>query len=370
MSAITEGNIIHGVEVAGLESDYGWQLTSDRNECFRHHTLFPVEDFHRISYPRLRSELWRCLDTIKPDVIVLPGWTSPGLAGLAWALARGIPRVLMSDSQKIDRPQTVVGTQVKRLLVSRFQAAFTAGSPHVQWLEELGLPVAKCQTGCDVVDNSHFRPPVVRDEQVKLSQKPVLLSCLRLIPSKNVIGVLNCLASHSPRWYWRIAGDGTQRAEIERRVLELGLSNRVELVGRVEYPELPAFYQSGDVYIQASRTEPWGLAVNEAMASGLPVLVSTRCGCHPDLVREGINGFTFDPGDQDVMAAVLERMWEKRAMWRAMGMASQSIITEWDLTRFATSFWKACQFAAASGGKLRSNATDKLVRLCLSGVSG
>jgi 1,2-diacylglycerol 3-alpha-glucosyltransferase len=50
-------------------------------------------------------------------------------------------------------------------------------------------------------------------------------------------------------------------------------------------------------FIQASTTEQWGLVVNEAMASGLPVLVSERCGCAPDLVKNGVNGYTFDPYD-------------------------------------------------------------------------
>jgi glycosyltransferase involved in cell wall biosynthesis len=47
--------------------------------------------------------------------------------------------------------------------------------------------------------------------------------------------------------------------------------------------------------VHASTTEQWGLVVNEAMAAGLPVLVSDRCGCAPDLVEVGVNGFTFDP---------------------------------------------------------------------------
>jgi glycosyltransferase involved in cell wall biosynthesis len=361
------GNKLHGIEIAGFESDYGWQFNPPAGNRFVHHTLFPGEDFHRIPYRRLRSSLWQYLDRVSPDVIVLPGWTRPGLAGLAWAVKRGIPRVLMSDSQKTDRRQTFIRTRMKRLLVRRFQAAFAAGAPHVRWLEELGLPPGKCQTGCDVVDNGHFRAAAdFRRTVATMSyEAPVLLSCLRLIPRKNVTGILECLALRSPRWHWRIAGDGPQREEIEQRVHELGLTNRVELAGRVQYAELPAFYRSGDVYIQPSTTEQWGLAVNEAMASGLPVLVANRCGCHEDLVQEGINGFTFDPLDQAGIAAALERMWERHDMWSAMGVASQTIIAEWDLRRFASGFWKSCQLAVAAGEKFHGGIADRLVRICL-----
>ena len=234
--AIENGNTLHGIEIAGFESDYGWQFNLPVGKCFVHHTLFPEADFHKITYRELRSSLWQCLDRINPDVIVLPGWTSPGRAGLAWALARGIPRILMTDSQKKDKRQTVVRTLIKRILAHRFQAGFAAGAPHVRWLGELGLPLAKCRTGCDVVDNSYFRIAADRRRSTpaKANDAPVLLSCLRLVPRKNVIGILECLASPSVRWHWRIAGDGPERAAIQQRVDELGLTNRVELVGRVQ----------------------------------------------------------------------------------------------------------------------------------------
>jgi glycosyltransferase involved in cell wall biosynthesis len=364
---LESGNTLYGIEIAGFESDYNWQFNPPAGNRFVHHTLFPEEDFHQIGYRRLRSCLWQCLDRINPDVIVLPGWTSPGRAGLAWALARGVPRVLMSDSHKIGGRQPLIRTRIKRLLAQRFQSAFAAGAPQVRWLEELGVPFAKCVTGCDVVDNTFFH--TAADHGAICSPTgnaaPVLLSCLRLIPLKNAGRILECLASHSPQWHWRIAGDGPERAAIDQRIDELGLTNRIELVGRVQYGELPAFYQSGDVYIQPSTSETWGLAVNEAMASGLPVLVSDRCGCHEDLVRGGINGFIFDPLDQNSTAAALQQMWEKRAAWNTMGEASQAIIADWDLGRFASGFWKACEIAVGAGEELHSSVADRLVSACL-----
>ena len=73
----------------------------------------------------------------------------------------------------------------------------------------------------------------------------------------------------------------------ERERSALGLDNDVIFPGFIQYDELPAYYGLAKAFIHASTVEQWGLVVNEALAAGLPVLVSERCGCAPDLVREG-----------------------------------------------------------------------------------
>jgi 1,2-diacylglycerol 3-alpha-glucosyltransferase len=92
-----------------------------------------------------------------------------------------------------------------------------------------------------------------------------------------------------------VCGDGDLRPRLHALARELGLEQRVHWPGFVQYPDLPVYYALADAFILASTIEPWGLVVNEAMACGLPVLVSDRCGCAPDLVPEGQNGFTFKP---------------------------------------------------------------------------
>ena len=92
--------------------------------------------------------------------------------------------------------------------------------------------------------------------------------------------------------------------------------------------------------------EQWGLVVNEAMAAGLPALVSNRCGCAPDLVEEGRNGFTFDPYDAEELARLMLRVSSMSEDGRAaMGQASREIISRWTPETFATNLMKAVQIA-------------------------
>ncbi len=98
-------------------------------------------------------------------------------------------------------------------------------------------------------------------------------------------------------------------------------------------------------FVHASTTEQWGLVVNEAMAAGLPVLVSERCGCAPDLVRDGVNGFTFDPYDPGQLADLMLKVSSDQCDRLAMGRASQEIIKDWGPERFADGLMQAVAVA-------------------------
>ena len=80
----------------------------------------------------------------------------------------------------------------------------------------------------------------------------------------------------------------------------------MHLPGFKPYDELPVYYALANAFVHASTTEQWGLVVNEAIASGLPVIVSNRCGCAPELVNG--NGFTFDPTNEHELTARLLEM--------------------------------------------------------------
>ena len=105
-------------------------------------------------------------------------------------------------------------------------------------------------------------------------------------------------------------GDGPLRPALRSQLNALGLHACVHLRGFQHYEELPVFYGLADAFVHASTTEQWGLVVNEAMASGLPVMVSNRCGCVYDLVREGCNGFAFDPYDVEQLVRLMLRVGE------------------------------------------------------------
>ena len=101
-------------------------------------------------------------------------------------------------------------------------------------------------------------------------------------------------------WDLVLLGDGPLREALNSQLSTLNLNEQVHLPGFKPYDELPVYYALANAFVHASTTEQWGLVVNEAIASGLPVIVSNRCGCAPELVNG--NGFTFDPTNEDELA--------------------------------------------------------------------
>ncbi|MEJ2070311.1 MAG: glycosyltransferase family 4 protein [Syntrophobacterales bacterium] len=97
--------------------------------------------------------------------------------------------------------------------------------------------------------------------------------------------------------------------------------------------------------LPSSHLEQWGLVVNEAMASGLPVLVSSACGCVPELVQEGVNGFSFDPSDREGLARLMLKMSSQEAELKTMGEASRRLIADWSPEVFAQNLFQAVKVA-------------------------
>ena len=128
---------------------------------------------------------------------------------------------------------------------------------------------------------------------------------------------------------------------------------------------MPKYYALADAVILASQKDTWGLVINEAMASGLPVIVSKRCGCSLDLVREGENGFLVNPFDVDDMAVKMMRMTQLSGEQRQMmGARSYEIVQGWGPGRFANGL-KAAVEKALQVGPGQYSSIDRLLLLAV-----
>jgi glycosyltransferase involved in cell wall biosynthesis len=180
------------------------------------------------------------------------------------------------------------------------------------------------------------------------------ISVSRFIAKKNVPTLLegfarfrNAGGAAAREWHLLLLGDGPLRAQYLAQIADPRLDGAVHLPGFKQYDELPAYFGLAGTFVLASTEEQWGLVVNEAMAAGLPVLVSRRCGCAPELVREGENGFSFDPDDAGALAGLMERVAANAETRAVMGRASRRIVSDWGPERFGRNLWKAAEAAMA-----------------------
>jgi glycosyltransferase involved in cell wall biosynthesis len=328
---------------------------------YRHVNLFDRVPLSAIPTHVFVRRLWTALDAMQPDVVCVNGWSFGGChATLAWAAMRRRPAVMMSDSTFADAPRSRWKEAIKRRVVRLASAALVAGRPHADYIHALGLSRERIFTGYDVVDNEHFRagaaaardlPPGTAHRRLRLPER-YFIAVARFEYKKNlerlILGYARyCERTPEPRWSLVILGEGALRPALEKMRGMLDLDDRILLPGSVPYQLLPAYYGLAGAFVHASTTEQWGLVVNEAMAAGLPVVVSRRCGCAVDLVQPGYNGFLFDPFDVDELAQRLIEVAADPAWREAMGRESLKVIAEWSPERFADGLLQAARVALA-----------------------
>lgn len=359
------------------------------------------------------------LDQIDPAVVAVPGWATPLAYGaLRWCVDRGRPAVVMSESTAGDTPRRAIQESVKRQIVGLFSGGLVGGKPQADYLASLGMPRERIFDGYDVVDNDYFADAKRRviGVQASVIRKRVglpenyFLASARFIEKKNLFRLIQAYGGYVRRcerekgkaeaelriadgelrsaisevgraegelqngtepWHLVLLGDGELRSDLSCLIDELKLQEFVLMPGFKQYGELPNYYGLARCFIHASTSEQWGLVVNEAMASGLPVLVSNRCGCAPDLVVEGENGWSFDPYDVEQIAELMCRVTTMSDKQRVrMAQASSARIDDYSPDRFATGLADAVE-SARKVGPLRPTFLHKLLLniLCWRGAA-
>ena len=356
-------------------------------------SLFPEATDDHPKRSDLRRAFWSALARTNPDVVAVNGWNNFGsLVTADCCVRRGIPMIVMSESARHDEPRTWWKEMIKRRIVDLYSAALVGGHRHVEYLVELGMPRERIFTGYDVVDNNYFceRARQIRNPKSEIRNlyglpENYFLASARFIEKKNLPRLISAYAEYRRKssafasrlrggatsdrevsggkatWDLVLLGDGPLKTDLCRLISDLRLHEHVHLPGFKPYDELPVYYASANAFVHASAVEQWGLVVNEAIASGLPVIVSDRCGCAPELVNG--NGFTFDPTNENELAARLLEMTSLSDQERKhLGDNSYRIAANFAPERFGEGLERAASVAMGIPPK-RYGAIDRALLL-------
>ena len=151
--------------------------------------------------------------------------------------------------------------------------------------------------------------------------RPILVTVGRLKAPKDYLTLVRSLALLRPGSADAlIVGEGPDRSELEAEIRQLGIGERVHLLG--ERRDVPELLADADVFVLSSASEGMPVSVLEAMAAGLPV-VGSRVGGVPELVVDGETGLLVEPGDPDELAAAIGRLLADRELRRRLGDAGR-----------------------------------------------
>lgn len=255
----------------------------------------------------------------------------------------------MSETTAFDEPRKWYREAIKSRIVRLFSGALVGGQRHADYLISLGFPQSRVFVGYDAVDNDYFarKAKEIRSRSVQVRATHRLpenyfLASARFIEKKNLPTLLRAYATYRKAaaenaWNLVLLGDGPLKSDLYRLTSDLDVREGVVMPGFKQYEELPIYYALAGAFVHASTSEQWGLVVNEAMASGLPVIVSNRCGCTPELVLEGENGFTFDPKSSQALTELMLHFASSPPERRqSMGGLSERIVSDYGPQRFAS----------------------------------
>jgi glycosyltransferase involved in cell wall biosynthesis len=353
------GGRLVACETAAEEARYPWRVARAA-EPFDWITLLPGAPLEGLPGRRCADAMTAALDRERPDAVAVSGYVRPEcLAALAWAKRRGVPAVLMSESQSIDRPRVWWKEAIKARRVRRFDAALVGGPSHRDYLADLGLPADRVAMGYNAVDHDAFAAAADASRRDPaghpLGGRPYFLCVSRFVAEKNLPTLVAAFARYresapgEAAWDLVLAGGGPEADALARAIAASGHDGAIHRPGFLQSDALVPWYAHAGAFVLPSLSEPWGLVANEAAACAVPLLISDRCGCARTLVPEppGTAGWTSDPADPDALADRLAQVAALAPAARAeIGRRARQVAAAWGPHRFASGLLEAVGMAA------------------------
>jgi glycosyltransferase involved in cell wall biosynthesis len=250
----------------------------------------------------------------KPDLAILTGWQSKMLVQAWWACVRlGVPRIVRGESNALsNRPSWKRAAH--RAWLRGFDRFLAIGKANRDFYLQAGIPESRIHPCPYFVDNARFAAAAarLRDRRGELRSRwsiperaTCFIFCGKLIAKKRPLDLLSALQraiAAGASAHVLVVGDGELMSDA--RALAARERLPVSFAGFLNQTEIAGAYVASDCIVLPSDCgETWGLVVNEAMACGLPVIVSDRVGAGPDLIEEGKNGYVVRSGDAQALAA-------------------------------------------------------------------
>ena len=279
------------------------------------------------------------------DILHLAGWGHPLLfLSLIWGRLMRTSVCIESDTQlpyEIPAWKKIVKRFTYPWLFKLPNKFLPGGSIQKHFLQHYGVAESRIIKAQMTVDVTDIRQRVAvmqktRDEmraEMGYSEKGVIFIFVgRLEEFKGISFLLKAFMGLQQTCVSRpkllVVGDGSCKKAVEKAE---GESEHINYLGRLDYYGVIRSLAVADVAVIPSTFEPWGLVVNEAMAAGLPVIVSDRVGCVDDLVKDGLTGLVVPAKSVEALEKAMQFVLEDEDKRKEMGLNGRKLISRWTL---------------------------------------
>ena len=303
--------------------------------------------------------LWSALNKVNPAVIICGGYAyAASWQALLWARRHRVEFVLWSESNRQDtRGGRAAVEWLKAYFLRHCDRFVVPGKASFEYLRSLGSPAASIVTAPNAVDNQWFAAEAenVRSHAAEFREKLKLPSRFilfvgRLVPEKGVFDLLAAYAKLESGLRSEIglvfAGDGVSREELTQQAKRIS-PGAICFPGFAQREDLAGLYALAEALVLPTHSEVWGLVVNEAMACGLPVIVSSIAGCSADLVDDGWNGFVVPPRDAEKLSVAMDSVVRQPELKQQMSARSLERIRNYSPEACADGLAAAATFAGS-----------------------
>jgi len=274
----------------------------------------------------------------KPQIALITGWHFWGMVQMFIALKlSNIPIILRMDSNSL-RHRNLLLKYVYKIFFSWVDICLCVGKRNKDFCQEFGISSSRIIPSPHVVDNKYFcdTSRLLISDLVELRSMwniPQDSFCFlfagKLQQKKRPLDLLRAFEKAcdltDQQIHLLIVGTGVLEDECKNFSRNHHLP--VSFVGFLNQSSMPKAYTSSNcIVLPSDQGETWGLVINEAMACGLPAIVSDQVGCVPDLIRNGLTGFSYTCGDCEQLARYLVYMAENRDLSAKLGKNAQDLI--------------------------------------------
>jgi len=287
----------------------------------------------------------------RPDAVLVHGyssWTARFVINRMFH--HNVPLIFRGESNLLQpRPLhiRIAKEFYLRNLFRKFGAFASIGKYNTEYYRHYGVSENMIYHAPYTVDNDFFQSRTMEARleaerlrrEYDISDRTVIMFSAKFIPKKRPLDLIegfyrSGIFSHCVLVF---AGDGEMKPLMEKRIFDLGIASSIRFLGFRNQSKMPATYALGDLFVIPSSIEPWGLAVNEAMNLGLPIVASDMVSSARDLVLHDENGWVYPSGAIDSLAECLrEAVSLGSEGLRVKGQRSLEIIARWGIPETAS----------------------------------
>lgn len=291
----------YAVELFGKGSPYAFDQYEQAGTWWT--CLFPDQGVQDLSPDSIKQALFSKLDEIDPDIIIGGSIVFfSGALGIRWAKQHKKKFVMFDDGKPSHIKRNFLVQSIKDIITNQADGLWLPSEEYNKEYSNLDGNKILFFHGYNCIDNRLFRSDKKRTFDTRS-----IICVARLVPVKNIDGLLKAwriVEENKTGYKLILIGHGPKYEQLNTIVSDNKLTN-VVFAGAISNEELTEYYHNADAFILPSLYESWGLVVNEAMAAGLPVLLSRKINAINSLLQEGINGFSFDPSNSDDMTEAI-----------------------------------------------------------------